>query len=1069
MTGFERIIYFILTTLGLYTFLRYLIWWFKPDHFPSNWENTSLTILDGLIFLVLTYVVFFGLFLKIGTWFTIWFIKRPHPLPAIPNKFKVAFITCYVPGKEPLSMLEKTLLAMKNAEYAHDTWVLDEGNDPKVKKLCHELKIYHFTRKNNPKYNQSKGIFRAKTKAGNLNSWRKEYEHNYDIVAQVDMDHKPHADYLTKQIGYFLDSRVGYVVTPQIYKNTKNWIAKAASEQTHFFYGPLQQGLYGSHMPFLIGTTHIYRVKAMKEIGGYAPTIAEDYLTSMYFSSNHWKGIYHPEILAQGLGPTNWTDYYNQQMRWSYGLYEILFKHSHHHFPRITTLQKINLFFSQMFYFSGLATFTGFILTTLYLIFGINSANIHFLEWCIYALPAYFSSIITYIFLHRYYINPSKEPAISILGGFLSIAAGIIYAVAFINFIMRKKLTYKITSKTKSSHDISHLNSLTAHIYILLIAIIAVVISFISKHDSTIIRFWEVLNIVLIILLILGSSKDSILNFLRNLKNYFKFFELSASKISPLPKPVTVKEKYSYMSSEKYFLLIPSIISFIPIQIAMFNFINNNLLLWPLLGFFILTNIYFFVTLAIYLFSKDFDVLSHLKLRQKYHNKCKSTVDVFLPNAGESIEVLKNTWDGVISMKKNYKGKVTIYCLDDFQSREVQKLAALYNFKYIVRPNKGWYKKAGNLRYGFQNSNSEFIAIFDADFRPDKNFLNELMPYFYEDSKLAIVQSPQFFDVTQTQNWLQRGAGAIQELFYRLTQVARQTYGASICVGSNAIYRRSALSKIGGTALAEHSEDVLTGISLQIIGWKIKYIPINLAKGLCPPDLKAFFKQQYRWCCGSITLFLSPNFWNSNLSIMLRLSFLSGVLHYLQTALSAIIIPFIPILIILLYPDQVIFINTILLLPSIIFVQIIYPLYHKATFGPEAWAAKLIYSWAHLFAIIDIITEKIKPWQPTGTKINTDYSYIIFRIAQILLNLVPSIIWIVLSANYILIKHNINFLPLLISGIYFFLLSLKISLFDFKPSSLKIFKTSSIRPLNLTINNLVILTLLSTSIINLLI
>ena len=57
---------------------------------------------------------------------------------------------------------------------------------------------------------------------------------------------------------------------------------------------------------------------------------------------------------------------------------------------------------------------------------------------------------------------------------------------------------------------------------------------------------------------------------------------------------------------------------------------------------------------------------------------------------------------------------------------------------------------------------------------------------------------------------------------------------AAICVGSNAVYRRAALDSNGGTTLIEHSEDVHTGFDLRRNGWPLRYIPVNLATGLCP-------------------------------------------------------------------------------------------------------------------------------------------------------------------------------------------------------------------------------------------
>ena len=72
------------------------------------------------------------------------------------------------------------------------------------------------------------------------------------------------------------------------------------------------------------------------------------------------------------------------------------------------------------------------------------------------------------------------------------------------------------------------------------------------------------------------------------------------------------------------------------------------------------------------------------------------------------------------------------------------------------------------------------------------------------------MQTPQFFRIADDQTWIERGAGAVQELFYRSIQTARACNGGSICV----LYRRAALADNLGMTLAEHSEDVLTWFDL---------------------------------------------------------------------------------------------------------------------------------------------------------------------------------------------------------------------------------------------------------------
>ena len=134
------------------------------------------------------------------------------------------------------------------------------------------------------------------------------------------------------------------------------------------------------------------------------------------------------------------------------------------------------------------------------------------------------------------------------------------------------------------------------------------------------------------------------------------------------------------------------------------------------------------------------------------------------------------------------------------------------------------------------------------DFCPRPDFLSEIIPIHLAKPDTAIVQTPQFFRTSIDQSWVEQGAGAVQELFYRVVQINRNRFGASICVGSNAVYRRSALEEVGGTAEIGFSEDVHTGFYAVNRGWKVRYLPLCLACGICPDTPRAFFSQQMRWC-----------------------------------------------------------------------------------------------------------------------------------------------------------------------------------------------------------------------------
>jgi cellulose synthase/poly-beta-1,6-N-acetylglucosamine synthase-like glycosyltransferase len=255
----------------------------------------------------------------------------------------------------------------------------------------------------------------------------------------------------------------------------------------------------------------------------------------------------------------------------------------------------------------------------------------------------------------------------------------------------------------------------------------------------------------------------------------------------------------------------------------------------------------------------------------------------FPPGAGrhrEDLRVLGNTYHYVSQLA--WPGPLTVYVLDDSARDLVRELAEQHGFVYLSRPNRGHLKKAGNLRYGFQHSRGDFIAIFDADFVPRPDFLFELAPYM-DDPTVGIVQSPQYFDVDRQMNWLQRAAGGTQVLFYRWVQPSRDRSNAAICVGTCALYRRVALNKAGGFAQIGHSEDVHTGVNLMRVGYRIQYVPTLVSKGICPDTFPQFVTQQYRWCTGSMSLLFSRRFHRMRLTVMQRLSYWSGFLYYIST------------------------------------------------------------------------------------------------------------------------------------------------------------------------------------------
>src|SRR6202034_2742150 len=106
-----------------------------------------------------------------------------------------------------------------------------------------------------------------------------------------------------------------------------------------------------------------------------------------------------------------------------------------------------------------------------------------------------------------------------------------------------------------------------------------------------------------------------------------------------------------------------------------------------------------------------------------------------------------NAWTTVALLRKQYRGQVTPYVLDDSASPEIKAMARQFGFAYATRPNRGWFKKSGNLLYGCGISEGDSILLLDADFAPRPVLLDETLPYFDMTPELGIVEPPQFFHV----------------------------------------------------------------------------------------------------------------------------------------------------------------------------------------------------------------------------------------------------------------------------------------------------------------------------------
>jgi cellulose synthase (UDP-forming) len=226
--------------------------------------------------------------------------------------------------------------------------------------------------------------------------------------------------------------------------------------------------------------------------------------------------------------------------------------------------------------------------------------------------------------------------------------------------------------------------------------------------------------------------------------------------------------------------------------------------------------------------------------------------------------------------------------LDDGHSDEVRRLARSSGAHYFRRAERE-HAKAGNVNAALARTSGQYFVILDADFVPSERFLVETLPFFAKRT-VAFVQTPQTYG--NLTNFISRGAGYMQTVFYKLIQPGRNRFNAAFCVGTNVMFRRSAIEEIGGMYTASKSEDVWTSLMLHERGWRSVFLPEVLAIGDAPETIAAYSKQQLRWATGGFEILLSHNpfGFRRRLTLDQRLQYFATATHYLTGIATALLL-----------------------------------------------------------------------------------------------------------------------------------------------------------------------------------
>jgi cellulose synthase/poly-beta-1,6-N-acetylglucosamine synthase-like glycosyltransferase len=493
---------FLMTGLCVSVEIGFVVWLLQPSHFPLldgppllNFANIFVVASIGLMELLrMINVISLGLAS----------LAVRNPVPVRPQSgLRVAFATTIVPSKEPLQVVRRTLEAAKAMRYdgTLHVWLLDEGDEPSVKRVCAELGVRHFTRKDVEEWNQAAGPYKAKSKHGNYNAWLAAHGGEYDVLTCVDPDHVPMPNFVERMLGYFRDPDVAYVVAPQNYANCDNFVTMGAESQQFPFHSVIQRAANLYDCAMLVGTNNALRISALQAIGGLRDSVTEDMATGLHFhtrsnpqTGRRWKSVYTPDVLAHGEGPNTWTDYFSQQMRWSRGTFEVLRHDFWRCFWRLRPRQLMHYGLIMTFYPSmAVAWILGAVNAVLYLCVGASGIHVPINMWIALYVDTVALQFGLYVWNRRYNVSPYEvEGSFGVVGMLMSVLASPLYASSLISTVLHRPARFVITPKGTAA-NVDRLATFRRHLQWGALLGAALVAAVLLHHASLAVCFWPLL------------------------------------------------------------------------------------------------------------------------------------------------------------------------------------------------------------------------------------------------------------------------------------------------------------------------------------------------------------------------------------------------------------------------------------------------------------------------------------------------------------------------------------------------------------------------------------------------
>jgi len=244
------------------------------------------------------------------------------------------------------------------------------------------------------------------------------------------------------------------------------------------------------------------------------------------------------------------------------------------------------------------------------------------------------------------------------------------------------------------------------------------------------------------------------------------------------------------------------------------------------------------------------------------------------------IQVLDDSTDGTV--------EITAACVAKYRDLG-------FDIHHIHRTNRYGFK-AGALENGLKLAKGEMVAIFDADFIPAPNFLEDVIDYF-SDPKVGMVQV-RWGHINREYSLLTQVESVILDGHFVIEHGGRHLSGRFFNFnGTAGIWRRNAIESAGGWEHDTLTEDTDLSYRAQMAGWKFLYLPHIVCPAELPVEMNSFKTQQSRWAKGLIqtAIKLLPRIMRSNLPWKIKIEaffhLTANISYPLMIALSFLLLP----------------------------------------------------------------------------------------------------------------------------------------------------------------------------------